>query len=544
MSVDSDTGSQESAPAAAEDGGLIPWGALLFWIIVPAFFIAVNWETVYPWALERLWLFIIICGLVLAAIIAIAVSIAWSSPTGQIGSVISFGIGFILALAATLWMLPPEYRVSMLRSVFLVIVILLPALLYFLFVALRKTSLLQEFFTNLGKLGLLGRRRLCDSEELERDRKIRVVTYLQKFEALYGTIPEELVDEILRKTNPDYRDRRDKDDLPNFELYESSVFTPEAIPVVVATLLIGLGWLLVLPPWPMDGITRNAVLKPTGDVALFAFLGAYFYALQMLYRRFIRRDLRANAYVSISERIILAVVGVWAVLQVFAGIPGSFFVSSDVHASLFVVGFVVGAFPPIAWQILQAVFRRVVKAEVLVPSLNSLMPLRELDGLTVWHEARLEEEDVENVQNMSTADLVDLMLHTRYPPDRIIDWVDQALLYTQLGRQNTPSKDGDHNPIKQLQNHGIRTASSLIVAYRESKQRGREEGCKFECILGEQGQSLPRLPSIIDALSTNPNLELVQRWNGTRSTSERLPQTFHAASEPAENLAATARPSN
>jgi hypothetical protein len=314
--------------------------------------------------------------------------------------------------------------------------------------------------------------------------------------------------------------------------------------VVVATLLIGLGWLLVLPPWPMDGITRNAVLKPTGDVALFAFLGAYFYALQMLYRRFIRRDLRANAYVSISERIILAVVGVWAVLQVFAGIPGSFFVSSDVHASLFVVGFVVGAFPPIAWQILQAVFRRVVKAEVLVPSLNSLMPLRELDGLTVWHEARLEEEDVENVQNMSTADLVDLMLHTRYPPDRIIDWVDQALLYTQLGRQNTPSKDGDHNPIKQLQNHGIRTASSLIVAYRESKQRGREEGCKFECILGEQGQSLPRLPSIIDALSTNPNLELVQRWNGTRSTSERLPQTFHAASEPAENLAATARPSN
>jgi hypothetical protein len=415
-----------------------------------------------------------------------------------------------------------------------------------LFVALRKISLLQEFFTNLGKLGLLERRRLANTEELERDRKIRVQTYLQKFEALYGAIPKSLVSEILEKTNPDYRDQHDKDDVPNFQLYESSLFTPEAIPAVIATLLIGLGWLLVLPPWYIDGTKLDAVLKPTGDAALFAFLGAYFYALQMLYRRFVRRDLRANAYVSISERIILAVIGVWAVLQVFAAIPGGFFVSGDGHAAaLLVIGFVVGAFPPIAWQVVQAAFRKLSRVEVFVPSLNSRMPLRELDGLTVWHEGRLEEEDVENVQNMSTADLVDLMLHTRYPPDRIIDWVDQALLYTQLGRPNALSKDGDRNPIQQLQNRGIRTASSLIVAYQESKQRGKEEGREFECILGDEAGSLPRLPCIVDALYTNPNLELVQRWNGTRRPAEKLPQAFLVAREAAAaSLAAAARTSD
>jgi hypothetical protein len=544
MSADSD----KSTPPATE-GGSFPWEGLLgllFWVLVPAFFVAVNWEAFYPWALGRLGLIIFVAAVVLIGAIGIGVYIAWGSPTGQIGSVISIGIGFILALAATVWTVPPEYRLSVLRSVFLVIVVLLPALLYFLFVALRKISLLQEFFTNLGKLGLLERRRLANTEELERDRKIRVQTYLQKFEALYGAIPKPLVSEILEKTNPDYRDQHDKDDVPNFQLYESSLFTPEAIPAVIATLLIGLGWLLVLPPWYMDGTKLDAVLKPTGDAALFAFLGAYFYALQMLYRRFVRRDLRANAYVSISERIILAVIGVWAVLQVFAAIPGGFFVSGDGHAAaLLVIGFVVGAFPPIAWQVVQAAFRKLSRVEVFVPSLNSRMPLRELDGLTVWHEGRLEEEDVENVQNMSTADLVDLMLHTRYPPDRIIDWVDQALLYTQLGRQNALSKDGDRNPIQQLQNRGIRTASSLIVAYQESKQRGKEEGRKFECILGDEGGSLPRLPSIVDALYTNPNLELVQRWNGTRRPAEKPPQAFLVAREAAAaSLAAAARTSD
>jgi hypothetical protein len=142
---------------------------------------------------------------------------------------------------------------------------------------------------------------------------------------------------------------------------------------------------------------------------------------------------------------------------------------------------------------------------------------------------------------MSTANLVDLMLHTRYPPDRIVDWVDQALLYTQLGRQNTLPND-ERNPIKRLQDRGIRTASSLIVAYEKCKQRGKQDAAGFENILGAE-PGLPRIPNIVDALSTNPNLELVQRWNGTRKPAEKLPDVLLAALEPPASVAA-ANPSD
>jgi hypothetical protein len=490
---------------------------LMIWVGGAALVAAANWESFSSWVLEHLVVFLVACALVALVVVWIGVRSAWRSPTGQIGSIISLGIPLILALAVAVWMIPLEYRVSVLRSVFLVIVIFLPALLYFLFVALRRISLLQEFFTNLARLGLLDRRQQGSVVELERDRKIRVTTYLQKFEAIYGAIPQPLVQQILDQTDPDVNPKH----VPQFHLYQSSLFTPEAIPVLVATVLISLGWLLVLPPWEFvgGGTTWSEVLKPTKDAALFAFLGAYFYAVQMLYRRFVRRDLRANAYVSISQRIILAVVGIWAVLQVFSALPGSFFFTEGgkgQHDSLLVIGFVVGAFPPIAWQVMQAAFRKLTRAEVLVPSLNSPMPLRELDGLTVWHEGRLEEEDIENVQNMATANLVELMLHTRYPPDRIVDWVDQAMLYTQLGKENIAPKDAAGTAVKRLQGHGIRTASSLVAVYDMRETHCEKDGSGFQPLLAGDAKESRRITDIVAALSTNPNIELVQRWNGSR----------------------------
>ena len=124
----------------------------------------------------------------------------------------------------------------------------------------------------------------------------------------------------------------------------------------------------------------------------------------------------------------------------------------------------------------------------------------------------IEEENIENVQNMATANIVELMLNTRYPPDRIVDWVDQAMLYTQLGRDRIKgTKAGATDPIDQLKKYGIRTASSLITVYQMNKIR--KKPIDFESILSENGQS--RITSIIDALGTNPNLSLIQRWNGT-----------------------------
>ena len=37
------------------------------------------------------------------------------------------------------------------------------------------------------------------------------------------------------------------------------------------------------------------------------------------------------------------------------------------------------------------------------------------------HEARLDDEDIENTPNMATADLLELMINTRFPADRLVD---------------------------------------------------------------------------------------------------------------------------
>jgi hypothetical protein len=156
-----------------------------------------------------------------------------------------------------------------------------------------------------------------------------------------------------------------------------------------------------------------------------AFLGAYFFCLQLLFRRYVRRDLRPSAYVGCVYRIVIAVIGIW-VLQVVAPV----IVSGEMERGLTVAGFCLGVFPRVLFQLLQAGAKQLVPGAVL-PSLTSKLPISDLDGLTVWHEARLEEEDIENVPSMATADVLDLMINTRFPADRLIDWIDQAILFNR-----------------------------------------------------------------------------------------------------------------
>jgi hypothetical protein len=170
------------------------------------------------------------------------------------------------------------------------------------------------------------------------------------------------------------------------------------------------------------------------------------------------------------------------------------------------MGFTIGGFPRMAWQIVQAIIKRV--CSFVLPSLQTQLPLSDLDGLTVWHEARFEEEDIENIPNMATADLVDLLINTRFPPDRIIDWVDQAILYTQIGPEQLKENEPSRRAL--LRAHGIRTATALVETYNRSE--AHNDQAAFENILPGNGRSVIR--SLVDAVGTNPNLRMIQAWRG------------------------------
>jgi len=223
----------------------------------------------------------------------------------------------------------------------------------------------------------------------------------------------------------------------------------------------------------------------------------------------------------------LAVIGIWVVEQAVHIAPSLWVGSQDqdnvtVDTTLLVLGFAIGVFPRVAWQVVQAVLKRV--GAFALPSLRTQLPLSDLDGLTVWHEARLEEEDVENIPNMATADLIDLMINTRFPPDHIIDWIDQAILYTHIGpeQHHTGFLRQTNNVLGWrgiLRVHGIRNASSLVEIYNRSELHKDQEA--FERILS--GEALEKIQpkdsrqpvrSLVDAMGTNPNLKLIQTWRG------------------------------
>lgn len=538
--------SPSQAPGA--DGPASTFLGLMIWAIAGGL-IAWNTDAGQAFLRRYWWAF---AGVV--AVIAVGLSVPVIAQKLKIlsfeartGLIVFLVLPCLLVLVTGIVLLPEQFQVIAMRGVFLTIVVLLPATMYYLFIVTRKDSLLNEYIAILDRLGLTQPGKLkfhsetshSDSYLLLLGPRLRLETYLQRFEATYGPIGadsrDQFVETLLRAFDPTARGDAD----PQLKRRSAVGFTEvfnlaTAVPVILATTLFALGWLMVLPPTApategsmvADGL-RVSLTPSTGPVA-FAFLGAYFFALQTLFRRYVRRDLRASAYVAISIRTMLAVIGTWVMVACVTVLSeGASGVILKPNETLSVIGFVLGVFPQVVWQFVRKVLGKVTFAEVALPSLSSELPLSDLDGLTVWHESRFEEEDIENVANMATADLSDLMLNTRIARGRIIDWVDQAMLYVQIGPKAADAKQPSAREA--LRAHGIRTATSLLVAYDQSLRR--HDDAEFEKLLGGASDGTRQsVRTLVDAIVTSANLDLILTWKGIRryevpSLATRLPTT-------------------
>jgi hypothetical protein len=448
---------------------------------------------------------VVILGLLF--IPAVKKALERATPTKRAVVVFYILIPVLVLLVFVAVFLAP-YQANVLRGVFVGIVIFLPATMYYLFIATRKVSLLNEFINNLDRLGLLVLPSNLLGEERDRlrlSRERRFESYRRKFEALYGPVSDQDLRKALWGVSGDA-----ETSMPGIQDSEEAggLFTSEtAVPVVIASILIALGWILLLPLKHGAAMIQDwsNIMQPEMSAVYFAFLGAYFFSLQMLFRRYVLRDLRPSAYVYVAMRTILAVVGTWVV-----AVLAQYEILKISPHTLVIVGFAIGVFPSLAWQFVQAGLKKITFAGFFIPSLKTQLPISDLDGLTVWHEARLEAEDVENIPNMATADMVDLMLQTRFPPDRIIDWVDQAILYTHIGREET--KNGEPSTRRRLREQGIRTATSLVEVYRKARQAG--EVAAFEKVLAPNNGGRSPMRGFADAVQTNPNFRIIWVWRG------------------------------
>lgn len=433
----------------------------------------------------------------------------------------------LLAYGLTVIAFQCGHPVAVARTVFVALAVLLPPSLFFLFVATRRESLFNQYTASLDRLGLLRPRQLRVAdvpsksytvEDTARLRR-RVRGYLDRFSAVYGALPQETVVGFLDSLDGTLKGDGAHDGWITGDPF-SSFELKTVLPVFACSALICLGWVMVLPPFP--DVPHSAALaaietpynggwylwaaEPVLIPASFAFLGAYFISVQMLVKRFLRRDLGPNVYNVVSMRIILATLAVWVAVQCLDLSPKPWLSPG----MLFALSFAVGAFPLIVWQLLSNAIKRLPVTTVMLPNLEGTAPLAQIDGLSVWHEARLDEEDIENVPNLATADIADLMLSTKIVPNRIIDWVDQAILI--MVRPPRPSGSSGKSWIGDtFSDYGIRTASTLVAA---TESRGSAPP------LVDQFSTEHRQQAIALAASVRlcPNYPLVRNWLGTAPT--------------------------
>jgi hypothetical protein len=101
-----------------------------------------------------------------------------------------------------------------------------------------------------------------------------------------------------------------------------------------------------------------------------------------------------------------------------------------------VVAFFFGFYPKRASLAIERVALKVMKNIMSEGSYRAL-PLSMLAGMSYSHELRLEREGFDNIENLSSADAVDLAVRTYFSYGQLKQWIDQAWLAAHL-REDYP----------------------------------------------------------------------------------------------------------
>jgi hypothetical protein len=329
------------------------------------------------------------------------------------------------------------------------------------------------------------------------DQQVARNIYLTKFEAAYG-----------RGTVPESRRRRtqDHDTPPNKRSRRlTERLTADAFsPVVLATAVFAVGWTVVVEPDLVRDLRLFITLPLSGRPQLpveplrFGFLGSYVFIVQHLVRRYFQLDLRNQAYISAMARLILvsalvvAIHPIWELTGASEGLELAF-------------AFFLGLFPDTGLRLLRQRVSSIVKTE---QTPEERYPLAELDGLTIWSQARLIEEGIEDMQTLTTANLVDLLLYTRMPIARIVDWVDQGCLYLRV------KEPGDRDRLRKI---GIRCASDLLAVCHGGDRHDPKFLASYMRILntdskGNDDDGPSAIEGLRRALEGEVNLWHVREW--------------------------------
>jgi len=289
------------------------------------------------------------------------------------------------------------------------------------------------------------------------------------------------------------------------------------IPVLLATYSIVIGWSLFFFSegynnlfGPLKWGSFSYVFNNLGysHPIVFGFLGSYFWSLGTIFHRFLRGDLMANVFIHVVVRIWSVFVIILVISAIWPGYNQIWILDEDrstVPGILIATSFVIGIFPNIGLDLIKkaAKYPFTPKNEAKEISLN------EIQGLSLWDQGKLLEEGVQNVQNLATADIIGLIVNTRFGVSSILNWVDQAILIIHA-----------KNSYQIIRNADILTATDLEAMYAgrlpddvcQKLNDERKRGLR-QTYLGSKGITCINEPDqgLLDAFPENEKFSIKER---------------------------------
>jgi len=265
------------------------------------------------------------------------------------------------------------------------------------------------------------------------------------------------------------------------------------------------------------------LLDPTPSAATMAFLGAYFFAVFLVLRGYFQGDLRPKLYNQITARLVTVVVVAY-LLNVLLKPSGL------AENAWWAIAFLAGVVPITVLQGFGLLTSSLLGdlpgnnngwlRKAFAKTFATPRALTQIDGIDIYESARLESDGISDIPSLAKSDLVSMMVNTRMPVERLVDWSDQAMLMLLVDEgENADSRGegqgegGDAKPrISQLRGMGIRTASSLLAVARDTDQQDR---CAVAAdILGGD----PLLNGLACQIDKEPSTRRIRHWREAELT--------------------------
>lgn len=305
------------------------------------------------------------------------------------------------------------------------------------------------------------------------------------------------------------------------------------MPILLAAAVITAGWTIALLDTVLqrssaysDPTALTRLLAPTPSAATFAFLGAYFFALNAVLRGYVRGDLRPKTYAEIAVRIVGVVILAFLLERMITAMGGS-----GSAPPLLAVAFLAGIVPETVLVRLQEVVQGTARTGRGRAWLSRLArtyethPLTDVDGIDIYDRARLNSEGVNNVEGLAHHDVVDLLLKTRIPAPRVVYWVDQSILqlHCSADEPSNGAKSSLPELYRGLRENGIRTATGLEDAYAGALSRGA--GDSFLQMGSNDDATARQLRVLLDAIADEEWMRSLRYWRS--SLHEGPPRDLH-----------------